>query len=127
MRPKRFFTLHELVRLYKCQALSYIKASLPGYHHAAPSVLGAIDRVQRRFLREVGLRDEQALLDFNLAPLRCRRDIAMLGLLHRVALREAPSQLLPTSDPSHSAGDQVSYSTPFASAGGTYASHGNIQ
>ena len=32
-------------------------------------------------------------MDFNLAPLQMRRDIAMLGVLHRAALGEGPPQL----------------------------------
>ena len=43
------------------------------------------DAVQRRFRRECGLSDEEALPHFNLAPLETRRDIAMLGLTHRSA------------------------------------------
>ena len=34
-----------------------------------------------------------ALMHFNLAPLQMRRDIAMLGVLHRAALGEVPPQL----------------------------------
>ena len=45
---------------------------------------------QRRFLRECGLSDEEALLHFNLAPLETRRDIAMLGLIHRSVLGGGP-------------------------------------
>ena len=37
-----------------------------------------IDAVQRRFLRECGLSDEDALLHFHLAALETRRDIALL-------------------------------------------------
>ena len=33
-------------------------------------------------------------MNFNLAPLSTRRDIAMLGVIHRAALREGPQQLL---------------------------------
>ena len=45
--------------------------------------------MRRRFLHELGLSDEEAFLDYNLAPLRLRRDIAVLGLLHRIQLGEA--------------------------------------
>ena len=41
---------------------------------------------------------------FNLAPLCARRDMAMLGLLHKCALGEAPPQLLdlfPLAPPTH--------------------------
>ena len=34
-----------------------------------------------------------ALLNFNLAPLATRRDIGMLGVIHRTALGKGPSQL----------------------------------
>ena len=59
-------------------------------YHAAKTILAGIDAVQRRFLRECGLSDEEALLHFNLAPLETRRDIAMLGLIHRSVLGGGP-------------------------------------
>lgn len=52
-----------------------------------------IDRIQRRLLREIGLSEIEALQHFRLAPLPTRRDIAMLGLLHRISLGKAPPQL----------------------------------
>ena len=36
---------------------------------------------------------EDALLHFNLAPLQSRRDMAMLGLLHRTALGKGPEHV----------------------------------
>ena len=35
----------------------------------------------------------EALRDYRLAPLKCRRDISMLGVLHKVNLGSAPPQL----------------------------------
>ena len=43
-----------------------------------------------RLLFEFGISEEDALFHFNLAPLSWRRDIAMLGLLHRCALGKGP-------------------------------------
>ena len=86
LRARWHFTTPELFQLYKSLVLSYIESGVPGYYHAAPSVLEGIDRVQRRFLREVGLTETEALLNFRLAPLPARRDMAILGFLHRVAL-----------------------------------------
>ena len=51
-----------------------------------------IDRLQDYFLKELGITREAALLDFCLAPLAMRRDIALLGLLHRAAIGEGPPQ-----------------------------------
>ena len=92
LRSRRFFSPKEIVHLYKAQVLSFIESSTPGLYHAAPSTLERIDRVQRRFLREVGLSEFEALRDHKLAPLSSRRDMAMLGLLHRVTLGLAPPQ-----------------------------------
>ena len=93
LRSRRYFTTPELMRLYKAQILSFAESSTPALYHAATTTLSRIDRVQTRFLREVGLTELQALKDYRLAPLRSRRDMGMLGLLHKVNLRKAPVQL----------------------------------
>ncbi len=93
LRSRRFFTHPELMRLYKAQILSFIESSTAAVYHAAPSTLERIDRVQWRFLRELGLSEKEALCDFRLAPLCSRRDMAMLGALHKVNLNLAPKQL----------------------------------
>ena len=74
------------MKLYKAHVLSYIENGVPGYLHANASILANIDRVQSRFLRRVGLSEEEAFVKFRLAPLSMRRDIAILGFLHRVVL-----------------------------------------
>ena len=53
-------------------------------------MLAPLDSFQDRFLSKIRVSDADALLHFNLAPLRCRRDIAMLGLIHRCVLRKGP-------------------------------------
>ncbi len=93
LRVRRYFTTPELVRLYKSLVLSFVESGLAGYFHAATSVLECVDRVQRRFLREIGMSETIALLNFNLAPLRTRRDMAILGMLHRVNLGETSEQM----------------------------------
>ena len=67
-----------MVRLYKKQILSFLESSTPALYHAAPFTLAWIDKVQIRFLMEIDLSEFDALKDFRLAPLKCRRDIAML-------------------------------------------------
>merc|ERR1712176_1514423 len=54
--------------------------------------LWRLDRVQSKFLGEVGIDEITALMEFNLAPLAVRRDIAMLGILHRTVLGRGPPQ-----------------------------------
>jgi hypothetical protein len=93
MKAQRFFTTPEIYRMYKTQILSYLERSTPGLYHAAASVLDRVDRVQRRFLREIGHSELVALQDFRLAPLESRRDMAMLRVLHKIALGTALEKL----------------------------------
>ena len=93
LRTRKYFTTPEMVRLYNAQILSFMESSTPALYHAAPSTLAWIDRVQVRFLKEIDLSEFDALRDYRLAPLKCRRDIAMLGVLHKVNLGTAPPQL----------------------------------
>ncbi len=107
LRARRYYSIPELMRLYKANVLSFIESGVAGYFHAAPSTLECIDRVQRRFLRRIGLTDEQALLDFRLAPLKVRREIGILGFLHRVILGQISgqiSELFPRAIPRSSSG-----------------------
>ena len=53
-------------------------------------MLHHLDRVQQKFLADVGVDERAALLIFNLAPLEARRDMAMLGLIHRTMLGKGP-------------------------------------
>ena len=54
--------------------------------------LNLFDKLQDSFLQKLGIAPLEALMEFNLAPLATRRDIAMLGLVHRAVLRKGPPQ-----------------------------------
>ncbi len=73
--------------------LAYIESFTPAIYHAAPSVPETIDAILYKFLAALGISARDAFLRFNSAPLEARRNIAMLGVLHRVALGEAPGAL----------------------------------
>ena len=47
-----------------------------------------------RFLHQIDLSKETAFLEFNLAPLCVRRDIAILGCIHRASMCHGPPALL---------------------------------
>ena len=59
----------------------------------AKSAALQVIRILERFLEELGLSLRDSLIDFGLAPLPTRRDIAMLGIIHRAVLRKGPKQL----------------------------------
>ena len=93
LRATRFFTTAEQVLHYKSRVLSYLEYRTPAVYHACRTVLDRLDAVQRSFIREIGISAEEALLQFNLAPLEARRDIAMLGVIHRAVLKQGPAHL----------------------------------
>ena len=89
-RTSRFHSVLEMVDLYKAQVLSFIEYRTPGIYHACDSHLLALNKIQTKYLNELGLSETDALLHFNLAPLSSRRDMAMLGLIHRTVLNKGP-------------------------------------
>ena len=90
LRTRRFHGVSQLVQVYKSKVLSFVEYRTPAVYHAVKTTLAGIDAVQRRFLRECGLSDEEALLHVNLAPLETRREIAMLVLIHHSVLGGGP-------------------------------------
>ncbi len=93
LRCRRFYSLGDLVMLYKSHVMSYVEYRTPGLHFASSSVLVELDDVQTRYVKELGLSEESALMTFNLAPLQVRRDIAILGVIHRAASGNGPPHL----------------------------------
>ena len=60
LRCRRFFSIGQLVFLYKAQILTFIESRTSALHHAAPSVLNTVDRVQRKFLMEMNVFELEA-------------------------------------------------------------------
>ena len=117
LRGRCFFATRALARMYKMQVLSFIEAATPAMYHAPAFFLLRLDAVQDKFLLEHDVDPRRALLEFKLAPLSSRRDIAMLGLTHRTVLGKGPSQFKHFSGPargrfSHAAcGEAISGTT----------------
>ena len=73
---------------YKCTNRRYCRLweyRTPAVYHAASTILAGINAIQKRFQREC-LKEEDALVFFQPGPAETRRDIAMLGLIHRTVL-----------------------------------------
>ena len=56
--------------------------------HAASSELAKLDRLQRHYVRELSITEESAFMHYNFAPPQLRRDIGILGFLHKRVLGE---------------------------------------
>ena len=93
LRTHRVFSDAELLGLLKAHVLSFVEYRTPAVYHAASSNLAPLNAVLSSFLRNVWISEIDALTHFKLAPLSSRRDIAMLGVIHRAVLGEGPPQL----------------------------------
>ena len=74
---------------HMAHVLCLLEQSALAIFHAAQSHLESLNRIQRSFVQELGLTEAQAFLQFRLAPLELRRDIAALGFLHKIQLGDA--------------------------------------
>ena len=92
LRTRRYYTDSDLIVLYKAHLLSFLEYRTPAVYHATRAVLNRLDSVQTKFLKNVGVDEVTGLVEFHLAPLCVRRDIAMLGLIHRTVLGKGMPQ-----------------------------------
>ena len=99
--------------MFKCQILFFLEGATPAVYHAAPSVLKQLDDILSSFLDHIGISEESAILDFNLAPLSMRRDLAMLALLHKVSIGTAPQPIGELFKPRSGTLDSLGFSGNF--------------
>ena len=90
LRTQRFYAYAALIGLWKAHILSFIEYRTSAWYHACETALRPLDNCLSSFLRNVGVDDLSALLRLNLAPLRARRDKAMLAVIHRAVLNLGP-------------------------------------
>jgi hypothetical protein len=92
LRTSRFNNGAALLNLYKSQILSFMEYRTAAIYHVCESALALLDSIQEKVLKVTNVSKTQAINDFNLAPLPVRRDIAMLGVIHRAAIGRGPGQ-----------------------------------
>ena len=85
LRCRRYYSISDLLLLYKAHVRSQIEWCNGAIFHAARGKLDWLDSVQTSFLRHLSLNESGAFLQHNLAPLQLRRDIGMLGVLWKVS------------------------------------------
>ena len=83
LRTRGLYNHADMLGQYKTHIWSYVEYHNGIIMHAAPSVVKRLDDMQHSFLREMHLLPESAFLDYNFAPSCLRRDIDILGFLHK--------------------------------------------
>ncbi len=93
LRARRFFSVSQLVTQFKSHIWGVVESVTAAVYHVAPSVVSKLDRIQESFVEKLALSERDAFLRFGLHPLKLRRDIAMLGVLHKCAHGTAHADL----------------------------------
>ena len=75
--------------MFKTHLWSLIGTNTPAIYHAAVSTLKPMDNLQNSYVHELGMSLEAAFLEYNVAPLCLRRDIAMLDCYSRLLMEFA--------------------------------------
>jgi hypothetical protein len=86
LRTRPYYEVPDLIYQFKTQIWGLIETNMAGYFHAVPSLLVKIDNAQNSFLRELGMTPVDAFMEFNFAPPSLRRNVGILGLLHKRVL-----------------------------------------
>ena len=93
MRTRIYYSDSDMILQFKTHILSIIEAHSGAIYHSIDSNLAPLDKVLTIFLDHIGMSTEQAFLEHNLLPLRLRRDIAILGFIHKANLRECHPEI----------------------------------
>ena len=100
LKTQSMYSVSDMLLQYKTHIWSILEYQNGTIMHAAPSLLAKLDDMQKSFVHKLILilTEPLAFLDFNLAPPGMRRDIGILGFLHKHVLGQchvAIKQLLP--------------------------------
>ena len=86
LRTRKFYDNKQLIGQFKTHVWGLLECHNGGIFHAASYILSKIDDVHYNFLEKIGVSAEEAFLNYNFAPPTLRRDIGILGLLHKRVL-----------------------------------------
>ena len=89
LRTKMHYSKGDLISQCKTHIWGIVEQHTEAIFHASDHVLEKIDRVQSHFLRDLDMTEKAAFLEFNFAPPKLRRNIGILGLLHKRILGRA--------------------------------------
>ena len=86
LRLRGHYSIKELLNQFKTHVWGLVEYQNGAIFHASAHLLKKIDRVQDKFLEELDLDARTAFLEYNFAPSDVRRNIGILGLLHKRVL-----------------------------------------
>ena len=93
LRTRAHYEEDALVDQYKTHIWGIVESNTGGIFHAATHHLDKLDDTQQHFLDELGVTSKDAFLKYNFAPPNLRRNIGILGFIHKRVLGECHPSL----------------------------------
>ena len=88
LRLRHLYPLGTMLNQYKAHVWGIAIYSNGVLILAPPCQLRRLDKLQRWYLKELGISDQDAFVQYNFAPPTLRRNIGLLGFLHKRVLGE---------------------------------------
>ena len=86
LRTASYYDAATMINQFKIHIWSLMEGHCASIFHASTSILNQLDECQQRFLSKIGCDENTRFVDHNFAPSVLRRNIAVLGLLHKRVL-----------------------------------------
>ena len=94
LRTTPYFNTTDLLLQFKSHVWPHLEGTTGAIYHAHTTHLAKLDHLQDQFTKHINLTVEQAFIHYNFAPQRLRRDIAVLGFLHKCAHKQQHPDIL---------------------------------
>ena len=104
LRTRGTYNACDMIQQYKTHVWSLTEYHSGAIFHASATALAKLDRLQASFLEELHMTEEMAFLEHNFAPSELRRDIGILGFLHKRVLEKCHIGLVQMLPANHSEG-----------------------
>ena len=94
LRMKGSYNLPDMVGQFKTHVWGFLEYHCGSVAHASDTSLAKLDRLHTSYCSALHLDEKTAFLDYNFPPPGLRRDIAMLGFLHKRVLGQCHPSLI---------------------------------
>ena len=94
LRMKGTYNLPDMVGQFKTHVWGFLEYHCGSIAHASNTSLAKLDRLHTSYCSALILDERIAFLDYNFPPPVLRRDIAMLGFLHKRVLEQCHPSLI---------------------------------
>ena len=94
LRTRGMYNHMQMIDQYKTHIWNLIEYHNGVIQHACASQLQRIDSMQRGYVHELHLTEQSAFIHYNFAPPSLRRDIGLLGFLHKRILEQCHETII---------------------------------